>query len=372
MADAVRYMNAIRTTIMGHVTGMLVADQWCHLFSKTTSAINGTTQDSVRWYKFDSGEDHANVLLENRLLIGSEYQFDPTLVRTDAMLSDSDWVFTMLNRDLSLSDTHRISDAFAVHCCDDGRDLWYVSELGAYVCCRDGMRIVDMAYVQDTNSLYVLFKDQEDGGSWVSDGLVYRYDSIQSMKNSRGLVVLQKDLATMKIETFHSVSVPSEDASHKYIYVDYADPETWSICLYGNSNGGGSSTIYDMETWSGSPGMRDSHFRQYNTIVFGDSLFNESQLKFQNISKNKDMFDILDINEVDGCYYGLFKNNVNEADPTYTVFKTAPGVGADGKADDTGVVQRLPYEIVDPHMYRTADSLYSLYVVERVKDGVDG
>ena len=50
------------------------------------------------------------------------------------------------------------------------------------------------------------------------------------------------------------------------------------------------------------------------------------------------MYDILDINEVDGRYYGLFKNENDGTDvngkETYTVFK------CESKG---GVVQRLPW-----------------------------
>ena len=75
------------------------------------------------------------------------------------------------------------------------------------------------------------------------------------------------------------------------------------------------------------------------------------------------MFDILDVNEVDGCYYGLFKDKRSVDEETYTVFKTAaPG----------GVVQRLPYTIVVPSLFRTSDPLYSLFVVDRVEDGETG
>ena len=39
------------------------------------------------------------------------------------------------------------------------------------------------------------------------------------------------------------------------------------------------------------------------------------------------MFDILDVNEVDGCYYGLFRDESEEASSAdhelYTIFKTA-------------------------------------------------
>ena len=118
----------------------------------------------------------------------------------------------------------------------------------------------------------------------------------------------------------------------------------------------------DVETWDGNPGSSPKDFLQYNTIFFGDSLFDEQQLRFQNISKNKDMYDILDVNEVDSCYYGLFRDDSqatldrNLGYDIFTVFKTQPN----------GVVRKLPYEIVNPKMYRTADDLYSLYVVEQV------
>lgn len=105
--------------------------------------------------------------------------------------------------------------------------------------------------------------------------------------------------------------------------------------------------------------------------MFGDTLFNSEQLKFQNISKNKEMFDILDIDEVDGCYYGLFKDEKNSTDDEtlYTVFKTAPSYKDARGIDRTGVVQRLPYKVVDPSLYRTNDDLYSLYVVEKTSGG---
>ena len=82
---------------------------------------------------------------------------------------------------------------------------------------------------------------------------------------------------------------------------------------------------YNREIWYFRPGLDRRGYQQYNSIMFGDSLFDEGQLRFHNISKNKDMYDILDINEVDGRYYGLFKNEnagteVNGKE-TYTVFK---------------------------------------------------
>ena len=115
---------------------------------------------------------------------------------------------------------------------------------------------------------------------------------------------------------------------------------------------------YNREIWYFRPGLDRRGYQQYNSIMFGDSLFNEGQLRFHNISKNKDMYDILDINEVDGRYYGLFKNEnagteVNGKE-TYTVFKAEK---------EGGVVQRLPWQILNKHMYRTNDQLYSLFVV---------
>ena len=56
-------------------------------------------------------------------------------------------------------------------------------------------------------------------------------------------------------------------------------------------------------------------------------LFYARLMKFQNISKNKDMFDLIDISEVDGCFYGLFLDHSkptqdsNNARQSYTVFK---------------------------------------------------
>ena len=73
------------------------------------------------------------------------------------------------------------------------------------------------------------------------------------------------------------------------------------------------------------------------------------------------MFDILDINEVDGCYYGLFRNgDTRDSESRYTVFKTS---------DEGGVVRRLPWNIIHPSMIRTADDIYSLYVVALDTDG---
>ena len=94
--------------------------------------------------------------------------------------------------------------------------------------------------------------------------------------------------------------------------------------------------------------------------MFGDSLFNNNQLKFQNISKNKEMFDILDIYEVDGSYYGMFRDGTENHDNSkFVVFRSGL---------DSDVVQKLPYCISLPNFFRSNDDLYSLFVVEQIWD----
>ena len=111
----------------------------------------------------------------------------------------------------------------------------------------------------------------------------------------------------MKIETFHSVFLTDKKLEYCNLCLDYRSATDWTMRLYGRVGEGATQKI-DLETWEGSPGMGQNDFRQYNTIIIGDSLFDENQLKFHNVSKKKDMFDIIDIDEVDGCYYGLFKD----------------------------------------------------------------
>lgn len=175
------------------------------------------------------------------------------------------------------------------------------------------------------------------------------------------MVLLQKELADMKLETFHSVYVTAEqDMQVETVVVDYHLGENggrnWNIVMCGGIGEG-----MDLETWTGSPGNNKSLFRKYNTILFGNSLFDVNQMKFHSVSKNKEMFDIIDLDEVGGCYYGLFKDltNSSEDGQVYVVFKTFP----EGEQESIPV-QRLPYRISVPKMYRTLDDLYSIYVVE--------
>ena len=154
----------------------------------------------------------------------------------------------------------------------------------------------------------------------------------------------------MKIETFSTVQLQDGSPQLEFVYLDYEGPDNWTIRLYANES---------VETWPGSPSF--SMFHAYNNVLFGNSLFNSGQMQFHNISKNKQMVDMLDVNEVDGLYYGLFKSNVQGDDGGYTVFKSS--------GDGQGVVKRLPWKVIVPHMFKTCDSLYSLYVVVKGDDG---
>ena len=362
MDSLVRYMNRVDTTIDEPIVGMFVADGICNLFTGYEDV------GLISWHTFEATKSHMDLLLENKRADAANYEFEPTLKFLDFPLTNDGWVFKMLNRDLSFSSD--IQDAYAIHCKDSTSDqkyYWWVSELDAYVYSQ--FNIKDMAYEQHGDSLYVLFDD---------DPYVYRYDHLKSIGgDSQGRILLKKETATMKIETKHSSATSHKNPQWKYIYLDYDAPTEWKIMLYGKTDESSSSTV-DIETWDENPGKSNDDFTQYNIIIFGDSLFNEQQLSFQNVSKKKDMFDILDINEVDGCYYGLFKDESTEAKEKnleydiYTIFKTAPLVSNGGKKTFNGVIQRLPYQIVNPRLYRTSDDLYSLYVVEQVQDGVDG
>ena len=210
----------------------------------------------------------------------------------------------------------------------------------------------DLAYEQYGDRLYALFN---------GDNYLYAYDNVASQRTFKGLVVLKKETAAKKLVTFNSMCLTDDQICLDRMFLDYFklpgnesdEYNNWHIVLYGKNISKGT---WNKETWSNRPGMGKDDYQQYNTIIFGDSLFDEGQLRFHNISKNKDMYDILDVNEIDGRYYGLFKNEdeSTEDNITYTVFKAEK---------NGGVVQRLPWQILNPHMFRTNDDLYALYVV---------
>lgn len=373
ISSKVRFINAIKTNIP-NVERMYIADGFCNVFARVKQSEGH--EDKIVWHRFDASESHLkSLLVKKQSSPDMSYQFDCPTKELNSRIcvpsSDGDWLLKFGNRDLdgsgweSSSSTaespiESISDALLVKCTDTTTrrgepcqvTLWYLSEIDGYLYSimdsDEGVedQLVDVAYEQYGNRLYVIFK---------GDTHVYRYDNVDRMKDFRGWIQLNKGSETMKIDTFHSRNIQeSQDDCLKWIYIDYSNGE-WTIKVYGQTNG-----QLDVETWVDSPG-KEHGFNPNVPVFFGDTLFNGSQIKFQNISKNKEMFDILDIQDVDGCFYGLFKNeNRPLGQVTYTAFKCPP--------TDDGVVERLPYDIVLPQMYVTSDDLYSLYVVS-MEDG---
>lgn len=330
-----RYIGAVKLDISGQILDMFVADGYCNLLHRTSSGI--------RWNRFISSSTATNALLDRKAENKLDYTYQTTMMEVFGII-DRDWLYRFGNRDLDITST--ISDQFFLHCHDDEHgDSWYHSEIGGYLYSEES--IVDMAYEQHGNSTYVLFSE---------DPYLYRYDNLEQMKDFDGYILLQKENATMKIETRHSTKITGKPTSWDWIYIDYETPDRWTIDLYGMLD-----DVRVMESWKNSPGIATYHFLQYNNVMFGDTLFDNNQLKFQNISKNKEMFDILDIYEVDGNYYGMFDDDTEGTpDGIYAVFKSGL---------DSEVVQKLPYQITNPSFYRSVDDLYSLFVVEKVQQG---
>lgn len=352
-ANKVRYINAMKTPLMGNLCGMFVADNTCNLFVEY-----GTDDDArIQWYTFNSEKHTTEKIVIDKIGSDTDYEFEPEQKFTQYNISKDGWLFKMLNRDFV--GNSKISDAFAIHCSfatQTEDPLWYIPQLGVYVYGAESTGgVLDLAYEQYGNRLYVLF----DG-----DNHLYAYDNVQESKNYNNFVMLKKETATLKLVTFNSMCITDDNLKFHSVCVDYFEDNegygknNWNLILHGkNIKENPTENTYNRETWYFRPGDDRLDFLQYNTIMFGDSLFDEGQLRFHNISKNKDMYDILDVNEIGDCYYGLFKNEdkSKEGKPvTYTVFKAM---------SKGGVVQRLPWTILDSHMYRTNDDLYSLYVV---------
>ena len=331
-------MNDIPTTLKCGINSLFVADNLCNLFAVDT----GQTGSKIKWYSFPATKDMMDSMIQSKLASSGDYSFEPQLNTTGSFQIDprNGWTFRMLNRDLSGG--LGAMDTFALNC-NDG--VWYVPWFGFGILSphNGNYSIRDMAYVHGTNRLFVLFD-----GDYPSCNIIYAYDNIQDMVNFDNLVVLTKENANQRIETFNSITVTENPIINKKVFLDYSSAEEWKVSIYGEGVG-----EFNVERWKDSPSGNMS-FRKYNTVLFGDSLFDEAQLRFHNISKTKDMYDILDVNEVDKNYYGLFKDDTRDGE-FYTVFKCPQ----EGK----GVVQKLSWNISHPSMYTTADSLYSLYVV---------
>ena len=161
--DKVRYMNAIKTNIRQTVKGLFVADDTCNLFTRYAN--------QAQWCQFPADRDFMDGLVENkRTSVDGEYVYEPKLVSKTFPLNTDEWVFRMANRDLSTSNTGRIVDAYVVQFTDDnGKDMWYLSSADAFLLCQSNTNIVDLAYVQSTDSTYVLFQD---------DPYLYRFDHL--------------------------------------------------------------------------------------------------------------------------------------------------------------------------------------------------
>ena len=126
--------------------------------------------------------------------------------------------------------------------------------------------IMDMAWEGNGKVLYVLFE---------GDNHLYRYDGIQNKMDSEGKISIDRSSATMILETMHSVSITGKEMSWRNIFIDYGQDDGWDIVLFGRCG-----ERCDVEIWSGSPGYFSDRIKQFNTIVFGDSLFDSAQLKF--------------------------------------------------------------------------------------------
>ena len=171
----------------------------------------------------------------------------------DFKVSDSDgWTLKFLNRDFTTGNRSDIMDAYAVHCKnEDGEtDMWYVSSLDGYVLAPAASPIVDMAYEQHGDVLYVIFSE---------DNRIYKYRHPGSIKDSRGRILLQKESAGMVIETFLSVYLTGHTCRLKNIYLDYKgvspDSQSWEITIYGTIGG----TAY-KEKWTENPGKMEEKF----------------------------------------------------------------------------------------------------------------
>ena len=75
------------------------------------------------------------------------------------------------------------------------------------------------------------------------------------MKDFDGFVLLQKENATMKIETRHSTKISTKKHTLNRIFIDYVTPDEWTIDIYGSVDG--ENTI---EHWENSPGSVSYQF----------------------------------------------------------------------------------------------------------------
>lgn len=329
----VRYINTKQTTISTSIIRLYVFDGYCHMFTKNN---DGT----IEWRKFRTDDE-----LINEILGLQDEKFNPTTNYLDCPITDTDWLFRFSHIDYS----DEWNDQFMIHCKGNGTDLWWQSNLDAYVKSIDAP-ISDICHDPVSNWTFVVFSDKDD--------MIYGYSNIGNRINQSGNVLVSKTNADMRIETFNSLTLVGE-FHNRFIRLHHDGNGKLVLRIYGNDPHNSM-----IETWGNVKSDQFINgFTRYDNILFGDSLFNDSQLRFQNLSKNKSMFYVVDVDEVDGCYYGLFMNTVESTkdEPIYTVFRCPESM------DD--VIQRLPYRVVNPGIFRTSDDLYSLYVVAQSTEG---
>lgn len=79
---------------------------------------------------------------------------------------------------MSTTNTLQILDAYMVRSKSTSEpdiDLWYLSYLDTYLYCQSPVEILDVAYEQYYDSLYVMFK---------GDRNVYRFDNVLQYRDS--------------------------------------------------------------------------------------------------------------------------------------------------------------------------------------------
>lgn len=366
MSESVRWINTVRTNLSDPIDSMYMFDEQCHLFTRDQ-------EKKIKWFSFNCSTVRVQGILDDKMLAeGTDYWFSPEQKWISGFdIGYDDWYFRFANRDLMKSRISEITDAYIVRCIEKENpdiDYWHLSSIDGCIYAPVD-KILDIAYEEYGNSTYVLFYD---------DNRIYRYDNLNQRVDFDGRVSILKSQANMVIETFHSALITETEPNVlDWMCLDYMDSKTqnrlladWTVNLFGRYG-----EYIDNEIWSGNPGEKTYHFKNYNTIIFGDSLFNENQLRFQNISKKKEMFDILDIDEIDGCYYGLFKDykkTTQYKQNIYTIFKTAINRVNDASFHSgMGVVEKMPFDAVLPRLFRSNDSLYSLWVAIRVPNGLD-
>lgn len=361
--DRVRWLNRVPLAVQGTVAGFYLVNSHANLF------VLGD-DGSMGWYKFDTNSLFAQNLLTKKTTNGVGYAYFPEVRSLDFFqldYHDGDF-FKFVYRDLTKEQSENgLSDSFALRCKMANRDgsvsnawLWYLAGGSFFAYCpSDEGGIEDMAYEQFSDTLYVLFSNDER---------LYVYVGRKGGLDSMGRARISKSDADYVLDTHHSTALTDRESSLKWLYLDYSDAEgrkkkssrpQWELMVWGEYDG-----IPDVETFGGSPGLSSSKFVQSNLLCIGDSLFDADQLKFQQVSKNKDMYQIIDVDEVDGRYYGLFKDydrSNRRGSEVYTLFRTPES--------SNGVVERLPWAITVPQLHRSADQLYSIWVVEQETPG---